>query len=214
MTHSTFDPSAHMTDLKGRQYLQVMWRLVWFREDFPGGRIETELVRLDEQAGHAVFKATVTQIRDGEILGSATGYGSESVKDFRDYIEKAETKATGRALAMLGYGTQFAPEMDEGARIVDSPVGHRQGRQQTTQEPADGHGQGGYQQAPATQGQPGARAASDKQIKAIFGIAFGMGWERQAIEEFVMQTTGGAGINNLSAQQASGVIEALNAIRN
>jgi hypothetical protein len=35
---------------------------------------------------------------------------------------KAETKAVGRALAMLGYGTQFAPEMDEGERIVDSPV--------------------------------------------------------------------------------------------
>jgi hypothetical protein len=28
----------------------------------------------------------------------------------------------GRALAMLGYGTQFAPELDEGDRIVDSPV--------------------------------------------------------------------------------------------
>ena len=36
--------------------------------------------------------------------------------------EKAETKAVGRALAMLGYGTQFAPELDEGERIVDSPV--------------------------------------------------------------------------------------------
>lgn len=31
-------------------------------------------------------------------------------------------KAVGRALAMLGYGTQFAPELDEGDRIVDSPI--------------------------------------------------------------------------------------------
>jgi hypothetical protein len=30
--------------------------------------------------------------------------------------------AIGRALAALGYGTQFAPELDEQHRIVDSPV--------------------------------------------------------------------------------------------
>ena len=55
-------------------------------------------------------------------MPKSSGYGSESVKDFGDYLEKAETKAVGRALAMLGYGTQFAPELDEGDRIVDSPV--------------------------------------------------------------------------------------------
>ncbi|HTD18454.1 MAG TPA: hypothetical protein VK667_02885, partial [Ktedonobacteraceae bacterium] len=38
------------------------------------------------------------------------------------YIEKAETGAIGRALAALGYGTQFAPELNEEHRIVDSPV--------------------------------------------------------------------------------------------
>ncbi len=30
--------------------------------------------------------------------------------------------AIGRALAALGYGTQFAPELDEQHRIVDAPV--------------------------------------------------------------------------------------------
>ena len=49
-------------------------------------------------------------------------YGSETAKDFGDYAEKASTKSLGRALAMLGYGTQFAAEMDEGERVVDSPV--------------------------------------------------------------------------------------------
>ena len=46
---------------------------------------------------------------------------SETMSDFRDYFEKAETKAIGRALAMLGYGTQFAPELDEAERVVDTP---------------------------------------------------------------------------------------------
>jgi len=41
-------------------------------------------------------------------------------------IEKAEAGAIGRALAFLGYGTQFAQELEtehtsEGAKVVDTP---------------------------------------------------------------------------------------------
>lgn len=68
--------------------------------------------------GYARFRATVT---DGKG-GRATGTKSENAASFPDYIEKAETGAIGRALAALGYGTQFAPEMDEAHRIVDAPV--------------------------------------------------------------------------------------------
>lgn len=112
-----FNPNEHLMDLKGKSYLQVMWRLVWFREEKPDWCIETKLEQLSDT--HAVFSA---KILDGEGNQKSAGYGSESVKDFRDFIEKAETKAVGRALAMLGYGTQFAPELDEEERIVDSPV--------------------------------------------------------------------------------------------
>ncbi len=68
--------------------------------------------------GYARFKAIVT---DGNG-GRATGTKSENAANFPDYIEKAETGAIGRALAALGYGTQFAPEFNEEHRIVDSPV--------------------------------------------------------------------------------------------
>lgn len=112
-----FNPKEHLMDLKGKDYLQVMWRLVWFREEKPGWCIDTKLEQLTDN--HAVFSA---KVYDENGVQKSAGYGSESVKDFRDFIEKAETKAVGRALAMLGYGTQFAPEMDEGERIVDSPV--------------------------------------------------------------------------------------------
>lgn len=112
-----FNPNEHLMDLKGKQYLQVMWRLVWFREDKPTWCIDTKLEQLTDN--HAVFSA---KISDENGIQKASGYGSESIKDFRDFIEKAETKAIGRALAMLGYGTQFAPELDEGEHIVDSPA--------------------------------------------------------------------------------------------
>ena len=55
--------------------------------------------------------------------GSARMHGSETAGDWKDYIEKAQTKSLGRALAAVGYGSQFTDdEFAEGERIVDSPV--------------------------------------------------------------------------------------------
>ena len=112
-----FNPAEHLMQLKGKDYLQVMWRLVWFREEHPNWGIETTALSVDEKG--ALFASKIYD-ENGNLVSS--GHGSETPKDFGDYIEKAETKAVGRALAMLGYGTQFAPELDEGERIVDSPV--------------------------------------------------------------------------------------------
>ena len=116
-----FNPNEHMMKLKGKDYLQVAWRLVWFRDPesgFPLNGIKTYLIEHGDD--YAVFKAEITD-ENGFVL--STGHGSESKRDFGDYLEKAETKAVGRALAMLGFGTQFAAdELDEGERIVDSPI--------------------------------------------------------------------------------------------
>ncbi len=142
----TFNPREHLIELKSKQgtqeYLPVQWRLVWFRELCPQGEILTELITLDldretqeegyvwnnetrrsekvvkRAKGYAIFKATV---KDGKG-GIATGYKSEKAASFSEYAEKAETGAIGRALAALGYGTQFAPDLDEQHRIVDAPV--------------------------------------------------------------------------------------------
>src|SRR5216684_1412102 len=141
-----FNPNDHVMQIKNRNgsadYLPVQWRLVWFREHCPEGSIETEMLHLDldretEEEGYAwnnetkrsekvvkranglaVFRAVV---KDGKG-GIATGTKSEKAASFPDYIEKAETGAIGRALAALGYGTQFAPELNEEHRIVDAPV--------------------------------------------------------------------------------------------
>lgn len=125
-----FNPSDYLTKLKGKEYLEVKWRLVWFREDHPSGSIETDIVELTDNL--CVIKARV-EIPDG---GRTTGYGSETPNDFKDYIEKAETKAIGRALAAMGYGTQFAPELDEGERVADAPV-QRQNAPQPQNKPTD-----------------------------------------------------------------------------
>lgn len=120
MSESTFNPREHLMDLKGKEYLQVAWRICWFRDRLPEGTIETNIIEHD--AEHAIFKATVY---NGDLM-LATAHGSETKRDFGDFLEKAETKAIGRALAMCGFGTQFtADELDEGERIVDSPLNTR-----------------------------------------------------------------------------------------
>nr|MBA3451006.1 hypothetical protein [Chloroflexia bacterium] len=108
-----FDPTPYIRQLRGRgggaDYLDVKWRLLWLRTEHPDAEIVTELVQHDPQM--AIFKATVT-VPTG---GKATGYGSETASDFPDFIEKAETKAIGRALNALGYGAQFgdSPRPDD-----------------------------------------------------------------------------------------------------
>lgn len=116
-----FDPNKHLRVLKGKggsaDYLDVKWRLVWLRSEHPDAVSTVEHVEISPDI--AIFKATVSI--PGK--GSATDYGSETPRDFGDYIEKAATKALGRALAQLGYGTQFVGfELDENTRIVDGPV--------------------------------------------------------------------------------------------
>jgi hypothetical protein len=125
-----FDPNDHLMQLKGRDYLNVQARMLWFIRDqralIVAGLaqlpyvLRTELVEQDRERQYAHFR---TYVRD--VLGNeATMYGSETGKDFADYAEKASTKSLGRALLALGYGTAFAPEMDEGERVVDTPQRH------------------------------------------------------------------------------------------
>lgn len=115
-----FNPKNHLISLKGKDYLQVQWRLVWFRSEHPDWSINTQMLSYDAGERHAIFKAEISDA-DGKLKAAATG--SESAKDFVDFVEKAETKSIGRALAILGYGTQFVgDELDEGQRIVDAPV--------------------------------------------------------------------------------------------
>ncbi len=111
-TGKRFDPTKYLRTIKVRggtqqTYLPVTARLLWLRADHPDAHLITEALRLDEKS--AVFKATVT-LPGGAV---AVGHGSETAGDFGDFIEKAETKAIGRALTALGYGTEFAEGQDD-----------------------------------------------------------------------------------------------------
>lgn len=106
-----------LLDLRGKPYLQVAHRLVWFREEHADWTIETELIQSTDQ-----LSVTRAMIKDASGKIMATAHKQETRQGFADHLEKSETGAVGRALAMCGYGTQFAPELDEEDRIVDAPT--------------------------------------------------------------------------------------------
>jgi hypothetical protein len=131
---SIFDPNKYMLKLSKTKkitlptgqarfektevdYLPVAARIAWFRKDNPYWGIVTEIEQLGNKA--VVMKATIK-----DALGTviATARKKETEIGFPDYIEKAETGAIGRALAMCGYGTLQAPEFDEQGRLTDAPV--------------------------------------------------------------------------------------------
>jgi hypothetical protein len=152
MSEKTFDASRYLVKLRGKEYLEVKWRLLWLRTEHPDAVVETELVSHLLDVPMAVFKAKVT-IPGG---GSATGWGQEEAADFGDYLEKAETKALGRALAALGFGTQFTEDFDFAAgadegKVVDTPVDRGQIRpvRQTAPAPAQAEAQGTGTTGPA-----------------------------------------------------------------
>ncbi len=116
-----FDFKRHLIKVQGgRSYLPVSARIVWFRQEHPDWGIHTEPIEINHEKQYAVFRAIIYNA-EGKLM--AMGTKKEDVKGFGDYMEKAETGAVGRALALCGYGTQFAPELDEatGGRFADSP---------------------------------------------------------------------------------------------
>lgn len=107
-----------LLDLKGKAYLQVAHRLVWFREEHPDWCIKTDL-KYFEPGKYAVTCATICNEKS-EVI--ATAHKQETCEGFYDFIEKSETGAIGRALALCGYGTQFTDDLEEGERLADSPL--------------------------------------------------------------------------------------------
>lgn len=193
-----FEPARFLTRVNGSDYLEVKWRLVWMRDRHPDAVVETELVTHQENT--AVFRARIL-IPDG---GSATGWGSETAGDFRDYLEKAETKAIGRALAALGFGTQFCPDFEFGAaagRIVDAPV-----KMSRMIRGAGDENRADPTAATAATAAPPEQAVTQRQLRYLQAVAREAGLDAAALDEQAVQEFGVQAIA-LSRRDASTLID-------
>ena len=90
-------------NIKGKEYVEVNTRIKYFRQNFNGWSLETELVELSDE--HVLIKAIIRN-PEGRVI--ATGFAHEekssSYINKTSYIENCETSAWGRALGNLGIG--------------------------------------------------------------------------------------------------------------
>ena len=131
-----FDPRQYMRNLTGsdgtvKQYLDVVYRKLWFRLKNPEGKIVKKLLKLTEQT--AIVEARIylnkTDPEDSYIASAfAQKFVSQDEQFGAKFLELAETAAVGRALADAGYGLQFADlEGEQDPNVVDAPLGQNRG---------------------------------------------------------------------------------------
>ncbi|NMB32739.1 MAG: hypothetical protein GX992_00645 [Clostridium sp.] len=199
-----FNPEEHLTKLPLRRrnprtntwetqyadYLEIKWRMVWFRQE---NKENTQTIVLDKTINpndrFAYFELQVSDSKGN----TEVGVGSETGDDFHDYIEKAYTKAYGRALAALGYGTQFAPELEEGERIADSPVDIK------SQEVPGGSEQGD--------------SITEPQRRAIYAIYSSMSINEEEMKQIIHDRYHKQDSKYLTKKEASDLIDYLNDLK-
>ena len=131
-----FDPRQYMRNLTGsdgtvKQYLDVVYRKLWFRLKNPEGKIVKKLLKLTEQT--AIVEARIylnkTDPEDSYIASAfAQKFSNQDEQFGAKFLELAETSAVGRALADAGYGLQFADlEGEQDPNVVDAPLGQNRG---------------------------------------------------------------------------------------
>ena len=95
------------TNIKGKEYVEVNQRLLYFRNEkkYEGWGIETKFLVLDSES--CVAQCTISD-NEGRVIaqGTAQEDKSSSYINKTSYIENCETSAVGRALAMLGIGIE------------------------------------------------------------------------------------------------------------
>lgn len=91
--------------IKGKDYVLVSDRVLFFNEQYPNGKIETKLIKYENK--QIIMKAMVTpdvSTPDRVFTGWSQEIDGEGTVNKTSALENAETSAVGRAMAMLGIG--------------------------------------------------------------------------------------------------------------
>ena len=106
-------------EVKGKSYVEVNERLKYFRENFKGYALLTDILQLSEK--WVVIKARIIN-ENGKEVANGTAYEncSNTGVNKTSYIENCETSAWGRALGNFGIGIDSSvASADEVKRTIE-----------------------------------------------------------------------------------------------
>ena len=125
MTDKTLQSKA--IDIKGKKYVLVSDRIVYFNENYKDGMIQTAL-KSEPGSTQIIIMAKVTPEAtklDRYFTGYSQATVGEGMVNKTAALENAETSAVGRALAMMGIGViDSIASVDEmkKAGVTNEPV--------------------------------------------------------------------------------------------
>ena len=141
-----FDPAALARtavadDGSVSTYLDVKYRVLWFRLRFPNGKLETEVLKVTDQFAIVGCKVYADKADPPEqFIAKAVAQRFVAQVAFGErFLEVAETAAIGRALAYAGFGTQACWAGDSNLDRADAPVQVEE--QEMEEESAAGEGE-------------------------------------------------------------------------
>ena len=130
----SFNPKSHLRKIESENgtsyYLDTKYRIVWFRNVFPFGKVHKILKELTEDSATFEVRVYVDRNDSSENFianGFATRRKDETNAEFgMNFIESAETAALGRALKDAGFGTQSCgmdiEDLESDPQMVDAGV--------------------------------------------------------------------------------------------
>lgn len=125
-------------DIKGKKYVQVADRIIYFNETYQNGSIETEIIS-PVDADRVVIKATITINKEGQpdrrFAAHSQALWGDGFINKTSAIENCETSAVGRALALMGIGViDSVASVDE---IEKAHIAEEQSKQTTNPRAID-----------------------------------------------------------------------------
>lgn len=143
----TKDLNEKAIDFKGKKYVLVSDRILFFNENYPQGSIMTEMVSKPED-DMVVIKATIkpSEGQNRAFTGYSQAKWGEGYINKTSALENAETSAVGRALAFMGIGViESIASIDEinkaknTEKVIDATTGRERkkmpGEKVDTNEP-------------------------------------------------------------------------------
>ena len=111
-----FEPKEYMRKIdedkeNPKWYLDVKYRILWFRLCHINGKISTKIFSHTEKSAVVEAKIYLDYKDEADhFISSATS--QKNIEDSPSYLEWAETAAIGRALSNGGFGIQFCDRLE------------------------------------------------------------------------------------------------------